>query len=209
LPPWRPVDNQNRPAQLTKTVSAAQVFEAASDAVWVVVAQGAGGWVAQGSAVAVTSRELVTNCHVIVGGASVTLRQRRQQRTATLVAANRASDRCILAVSGDALPVVAPTRPYRSLRVGEDVLTIGSPVGLESTLGNGIISGLRRLRGQSLVQTTAPISAGSSGGGLFDTYGNLIGITTFMLKTRSSSISRLPSTSTFDDRPSPLIGSLS
>jgi serine protease Do len=61
-------------------------------------------------------------------------------------------------------------------------ILIGSPSGLESTLGQGIMSGLRTVAGQHLVQTTAPISPGSSGGGLFDGAGNLIGITSFILK---------------------------
>ena len=53
---------------------------------------------------------------------------------------------------------------------------------LENTLGEGIVSGLRKRRDVDLVQTTAPISPGSSGGGLFDASGNLIGITTFLLR---------------------------
>jgi serine protease Do len=70
--------------------------------------------------------------------------------------------------------------------VGEEVYTIGSPSGLESTLGQGIISGLRQLESQRLIQTTAPISPGSSGGGLFDRSGNVIGITTFMISKGQS-----------------------
>jgi hypothetical protein len=67
--------------------------------------------------------------------------------------------------------------------VGERVFTIGSPEGLERSLGEGLISGLREGYGSSYVQTTAPISHGSSGGGLFDKYGNLVGITTLSFTT--------------------------
>ncbi|MGA7389267.1 MAG: trypsin-like peptidase domain-containing protein [Pseudolabrys sp.] len=73
-------------------------------------------------------------------------------------------------------------RNFEELRVGQSVYTIGSPSSLESTLGQGIVSGLRIVEGRHLVQTTAQISAGSSGGGLFDDAGNLVGITSFMLK---------------------------
>ncbi len=66
--------------------------------------------------------------------------------------------------------------------MGERVYTIGAPIGLELTLGEGIISGLRSHKDRRLVQTSAPISGGSSGGGLFDAYGNLVGITTFLLR---------------------------
>jgi serine protease Do len=65
--------------------------------------------------------------------------------------------------------------------VGEPVYTLGSPVGLELTLANGILSGRREEGGRAYIQTTAPISPGSSGGGLFDAHGNLIGITTLAI----------------------------
>jgi S1-C subfamily serine protease len=68
--------------------------------------------------------------------------------------------------------------------VGEAAYTLGSPVGLELTLSNGIVSGRREEGGHRYVQTTAPISPGSSGGGLFDARGNLIGITTLALVGR-------------------------
>jgi S1-C subfamily serine protease len=58
----------------------------------------------------------------------------------------------------------------------------GAPQGLELSLAEGIISSKRALDAGRLFQTSAPISKGSSGGGLFDAHGNLLGITTFMLK---------------------------
>ena len=75
-------------------------------------------------------------------------------------------------------------RSYDSLQVGEAAYTLGSPVGLELTLSNGIVSGRRDEEQRHYVQTTAPISPGSSGGGLFDARGNLIGITTLALVGR-------------------------
>jgi S1-C subfamily serine protease len=85
-------------------------------------------------------------------------------------------------VADEVLVPVPGMRHYEDLHVGEDTYSIGAPRGLERTLGQGIISGLRQIRGQRLVQTTTPISPGSSGGGLFDRSGNLVGITTFKLK---------------------------
>jgi S1-C subfamily serine protease len=61
------------------------------------------------------------------------------------------------------------------------VYTVGAPSGLELTLANGIVSGLRTRDHRRLIQTTAPISPGSSGGGLFDAHGNVVGITTMVL----------------------------
>jgi S1-C subfamily serine protease len=79
------------------------------------------------------------------------------------------------------LKPISHFKRYDQLIVGEVVYTVGSPQGLENTLAEGIISGKRELGGQEIIQTTAPISRGSSGGGLFDSSGNLIGITTFKI----------------------------
>jgi hypothetical protein len=79
---------------------------------------------------------------------------------------------------------LAPVRVRKvvSVRVGERTYAIGSPQGLESTLSNGLVSGLLPVGKMKIVQTTAPISRGSSGGGLFDVRGALMGITTVYLK---------------------------
>lgn len=61
---------------------------------------------------------------------------------------------------------------------GQKVVAIGSPLGLFNTVSDGIISGFRKLGDNSMIQFTAPISNGSSGGALLDLYGNLIGIIT-------------------------------
>ncbi|MFZ0210228.1 MAG: serine protease [Roseiarcus sp.] len=63
-----------------------------------------------------------------------------------------------------------------------DPFSIGAPAGIELTMTDGLLSGKRPISGQHYVQTSAPISPGSSGGGLFDETGNLIGVTTLHLK---------------------------
>jgi len=71
-------------------------------------------------------------------------------------------------------------RVFETLQVGEDAFAIGSPQGLSGSFTSGVISALREdPRLGSVVQTTAPISHGSSGGALFDSAGNLIGIMDF------------------------------
>jgi serine protease Do len=124
----------------------------------------------------------LTNYHVVDGQRFVFVEQGDKFLRATVVAGDKEGDRCVLAVEGEVLERVAGLRSFDELHVGEQVYTIGSPSGLESTLGQGIVSGLRKIAGRHLVQTTAPISPGSSGGGLFDSYGNLVGITSFLLK---------------------------
>jgi len=90
---------------------------------------------------------------------------------------------CYLRVLDGELEPVSGFRGYASLSVGEVVFTIGSPEGLINTLGDGLLSGLRRSEdGIEYVQITAPVSPGSSGGGVFDDRGNLIGISTFTIR---------------------------
>lgn len=184
---WTPLPVMIRRPPLSAAKEAATVFEFASRSVWVVVAaRSEADLDAQifslGSAVAVTKTHLLTNCHVIRDRPVVWVKQATMAWRTTIEVIDLALDRCVLTVSDEVLTPVQGMRRYEDLRVGEDVYSIGSPRGLESTLGQGIISGLREVKGQRLVQTTAPISSGSSGGGLFDRSGNLVGVTTFKLR---------------------------
>lgn len=159
------------------------LFKKLSPSVFVLEAARGEG-TAQGSAVAVSTTELLTNCHVVQGALKLTLKQGKQQWPARVVRADPKTDRCTLSAEGAKLQPIAGVRGYESLEVGEPAYTLGSPVGLELTLSNGIVSGRRDEEGRHYVQTTAPISPGSSGGGLFDARGNLIGITTLVLVGR-------------------------
>jgi hypothetical protein len=185
---WTQLSKDARPPQLRNKQSTEELFAKARSSVWVVIAatsmahNDATSQISQGSAVAITRSRLLTNYHVVEGQRFVFVKQGDDFFEATVVAGDKDSDRCMLAVKGEPLTPVDGLRGFGELRVGEPVYTIGSPSGLESTLGQGIVSGLRTVAGQQLVQTTAPISPGSSGGGLFDSAGNLVGITSFMLK---------------------------
>lgn len=81
-------------------------------------------------------------------------------------------------------PTVSPVEivPSSDLATGERVYAVGAPEGLELTFSEGVISGLRDTEGVHMIQTSAPISPGSSGGGLFDVAGNLVGVTSFQAK---------------------------
>jgi len=85
-------------------------------------------------------------------------------------------------------PLVQPVvlRLSAKLATGERVYAVGAPEGLELTFSEGIISALRGNDGVHMIQTSAPISPGSSGGGLFDARGDLVGITSFYLKEGQS-----------------------
>ena len=112
--------------------------------------------------------------------------------TARLVEAVPEHDLCGIRPNGLTLqPVQLRSSP--ELATGERVYAVGSPEGLELTFSEGLISALRDNGGAHVIQTTAPISPGSSGGGLFDTRGRLVGITTFQLKEGQSLNFALPS----------------
>jgi tetratricopeptide (TPR) repeat protein len=140
-----------------------------------------GAVVVQGSGVAVASDRVVTNSHVIKGAASVRVRQGDKTWPAVITHFDVDHDVCRLQVEGLGASAVS-LRPSTTLGVGERVYSIGAPRGLELTLSEGIISGLRDFGTVRIIQTTTAISTGSSGGGLFDSQGRLIGITTFYVK---------------------------
>jgi S1-C subfamily serine protease len=156
-----------------------EVFEQVSGAVYVVRVQDA-----LGSAVAISDRELLTNCHVVGNNSVVLIEREGMQLRAALVSANPDADRCVLSVAAaeNPLPKWVRVRPYADIKIGERVFTVGAPQGLELSLADGILSSKRAVEVGRFLQTSAPISKGSSGGGLFDAQGNLLGITTFMIK---------------------------
>jgi S1-C subfamily serine protease len=152
---------------------AEQVFQQAGAAVYVVKALPR-----LGSAVAISDSELLTNCHVVGDSAQVTLIRDRKEMTAKLVSRNAKADRCVLRAEAK-LPAWVRIRSYESISTGERAFSIGAPSGLELTVAEGIVSSKRTPDDRRYIQTSAPISPGSSGGGLFDAQGHLLGITTF------------------------------
>src|SRR5439155_14858915 len=164
------------------TASPQEIFKRLSSSVFVVEnLNDSGSVVAIGSGVALGPSLVVTNKHVIEDGAAWRIRQGSKTWPATLAHLDPDHDLCELKANGlRAAPV--PVRASSTLAVGEHVYAIGAPEGLELTLSEGLISALRDYEAVRLIQTSAAISPGSSGGGLFDSHGRLIGITTFFLK---------------------------
>lgn len=174
------------PIQLTasrpRSLSAEQLFAKTSSSVVRVNALSASGEnVAVGSGVVVDSATVVTNCHVARRGPNLKVKHLAEQFDASISVADEAHDLCKLVVPGLSAPAVALGR-VADLRVGQKVYAIGSPQGLDLTLSDGMVSSLREGPDGTYVQTTAPISPGSSGGGLFDETGTLVGIVTFQVR---------------------------
>jgi Flp pilus assembly protein TadD len=158
-----------------------QVFNKVKDAVVVVKTLDAQGKVKmQGSGVLISSGRIATNCHVVEGGDSYLVGRGKQFSSATLYAEEGDKDICLLDVKGiKGKP--AQLGKAAGLKVGDAVYAVGAPRGLELSLSNGIVA---QLRGgpPPFIQTTAAISPGSSGGGLFDGEGWLVGLTTLYIE---------------------------
>lgn len=161
--PWAPVRFASLENSATVAATATELFSRASSFVWVVTATKDNSRTSfQGSAVAISEHQLLTNCHVVSQTPVIKIRRGEATYVARVASSSTASDRCVLSVT-EALPAFArSTRTFESLAVGEQVYSIGAPQGLENTLGAGLISGLRRMGAWHYVQTTAPISPGSS-----------------------------------------------
>lgn len=165
-----------------RVLSAEELFALASPGIVRVNALGpAGESLAFGSGVVVDAATVVTNCHVARRGAGLSVKHGSAQFDASVSTADEAHDLCRLSVPGLAAPPVR-IGSVSGLRVGQKVFAIGSPQGLDLTLSDGMVSSLREGPEGTLVQTTAPISPGSSGGGLFDETGALVGIVTFQVR---------------------------
>ncbi len=138
---------------------------------------------AQGSGVIVGASRVATNCHVIENGNVHVYPPHNRETTAKngiramVIRRDNERDFCLLRVSNIS-GQVASIRKFNTLQIGETVYALGAPQGLELTLTSGLLSQLRRNDNKRRIQTNAAISPGSSGGGLFDQKGNLIGITT-------------------------------
>jgi S1-C subfamily serine protease len=139
--------------------------------------------------------EILTNNHVVNGSRNLTVTlSDKKQYPATVVGLDRRNDLAILKISaGHKLPFVRLGNSD-NLVVGQKVLAIGNPFGLEGTLTTGIVSSLGRslqnedgTQLEGLIQTDAAINPGNSGGPLLDSSGNVIGINTAIYGSQTSS----------------------
>jgi S1-C subfamily serine protease len=137
--------------------------------------------IARGSGFLVSSDGMiVTNYHVIAEGnvAVVKFSDGTVLPVEGVLAADKVRDLAIIKIRGGSFRALALGNSDR-IQIGEDVVAIGNPLGLELTVSNGILSGVRTVEkaGGKFLQITAPISHGSSGGPLFNTSGEVVGIT--------------------------------
>lgn len=122
---------------------------------------------------------VVTNAHVMGQQLDARLRlDDGSEATARVDRLSRELDLAILRTSVRRPDAVLPLGSARTLRAGQEVIVIGSPLGLQSTVTRGIVSALRDASGVLLVQTDAAINPGNSGGPLLDRQGRVVGVAT-------------------------------
>jgi serine protease Do len=132
---------------------------------------------------------LITNFHVIEGETQISVEvyhqshgqlDRKTYRQVRIVAMNKFADLALLKIEDRDAPSFVPAMLASpgNLSVGDRVFAIGSPLGLERTVTEGIVSTkTRQMQGELYLQTTAQINPGNSGGPLFNLRGEVVGVT--------------------------------
>jgi S1-C subfamily serine protease len=159
----------------------ADVVKRSTDAVvLIVISDSSGTETTLGSGfLASADGEIVTNYHVIkdAHSAIVKLSNGAFFPVNGVLASDSDKDLAIVKVNGKNLPFLS-LGELEKVQVGEHVVAIGSPLGLEGTVSDGIVSAIRDVSGEKWIQTTAPASHGNSGGPLLDMSNNVVGVIT-------------------------------
>lgn len=162
--------------QTPASTGASNVYRAVAPAVFLIETRTTSGKVAGfGSAFLIDAARLVTNAHVVADGEPY-LRTGAVAVPLRIEVVDTNHDLAILVsdLPVDAQPLVLATEEPA---VGTEVFALGNPQGLERTISQGIVSGVRDRDGKRLLQITAPISPGSSGGPVVTRDGRVVGVT--------------------------------
>lgn len=146
--------------------------------VLVVVNDSDGQPLALGSGFFVRPGVLATNLHVIEGASGGYVKVVGQKAKSTIngtVAVDAQHDLALLSVAGATAPSL-DLGDSGQVVVGDEIFAVGNPRGLEGTFSQGIVSSIRRTDPDTLLQITAPISPGSSGGPVLDRSGKVVGV---------------------------------
>jgi putative serine protease PepD len=163
-----------------------------------------------GSGVVISSDGLVlTNNHVVAGGGSFTVTfNDGSKHSASVVGTDPAHDLAVVKVQGVSGLKTAVFGDSSQVKIGDQVVAIGSPEGLQGTVTSGVVSALNRTISaggnnqspysrsgssaattyQGMIQTDAPINPGNSGGALFNAQGQVIGINSAIYSPTDGSI---------------------
>ena len=135
---------------------------------------------------------IVTNNHVVDGADELTVSLNdNKEFSARIIGADKTTDLALIKIDGKNLPAITIANSD-DVKVGEWVLAVGNPLGLNNTVTAGIISAKARTLGangiESFIQTDAAINQGNSGGALVNTRGELVGINAMLASPTGSNI---------------------
>jgi hypothetical protein len=166
------------PREIYRKVEASVVAIEAVDPAGKVVKSGSGFLVG-------SDGKFLTNYHVVahVKQATVRLANGDAYDTVEVVAVDKRKDIALLKIQAVELPYLTLGRSA-SVEIGDAVYSVSNPLGamLQNTLSQGLVSGKREMDGYRVFQISAPISHGSSGGPIFNTSAEVVGIAAFMLE---------------------------
>ena len=145
-----------------------------------------------GSGVIIAPGEVLTNCHVVRNSKKLYVMKGALRFNVSGIKINIYRDLCLLEAPTLTLPGATLIKPSE-IKVGDMAYFYGYPGGADAFFTEGRISGLHPMENSYVVKTTAGVSSGGSGGGLFDGKGRLIGITTFFSAGHSGGYYALPS----------------
>ena len=133
---------------------------------------------------------IVTNNHVVDGADELTVTLNdNQEHSARIIGTDKTTDLALIKIDGKNLPAITIANS-NDIKVGEWVLAVGNPLGLNNTVTAGIVSAKARSLGangvESFIQTDAAINAGNSGGALVNTRGELVGINAMLYSQTGS-----------------------
>lgn len=143
---------------------------------------GEGEKIGQGSGFLWRKRQVITNAHVIEGAAYVEILGVGQTLLATApyaLALDAENDIAILPAPG--IDISGLRAASRDAETGINVWALGAPLGLDATVSKGIVAASREIDGRQLIQITAPISQGSSGGPVINKHGDVVGVVVGLL----------------------------
>jgi hypothetical protein len=159
------------------TLDIPQIASAARGSLVLIKAYDDNGLLQQGSGFRISGGRIATNAHVVSNATRIEVFSDEGKLVGTTQYAESISSSVDIAILprlgsyGVILPLAG-----NAPAVGEKVIVLGAPEGLTNTVSDGIVSALRTLDGQSLIQISAPISPGSSGGPVLNNRGEVIGV---------------------------------
>lgn len=158
-----------------------ELAQLASSVVQIAIHDSGGEIIGTGSGIMIGRKGFIlTNNHVASGGKYYSVRIEDDDEvytTSEVIKYNSTTDLAVIRINRELNPIPIYDGRKKLVR-GQKVVAIGSPLGLFNSVSDGIISGFRNINDVDMIQFTAPISHGSSGGAVLNMYGEVIGIST-------------------------------